>query len=165
MSFIPLEPVYGKLLLLGRAKGVPKFVLYLVLSLTVETLLSHSSRITYINQEDLERGDDSGEDNKDVVKMFSKAKEKKEQIKHKNMRERTEKIIEFKTKYGKFYSPGADAFLGMNIVGEYFAELLKLREAQSAHFSLDSSTREICSRDGLIENSMKEVFRNGEQII
>lgn len=42
LSFIPLEPIYGKLLLIGRSKGVPKYMLYLVLSLTVEVIIAHS---------------------------------------------------------------------------------------------------------------------------
>lgn len=42
---------------------------------------------------------------------------------------------------------------------------MKAKGLQGNHFNLDSVTRKICLREGLIENSMKEIFRNGEQII
>lgn len=34
--------MYGKMLLMGRNKGIPQYMLFCVLALTVETVLAHS---------------------------------------------------------------------------------------------------------------------------
>lgn len=53
----------------------------------------------------------------------------------------------------------------MNIIGTYFSEILKRRDSEGEEFNFDGVTKEICKRIGLVENSMREVFRNGEQIV
>lgn len=45
LSFIPLEPLYGKMLLMGRNKQVPIYMLYCLLALTVETIIGHTSKL------------------------------------------------------------------------------------------------------------------------
>lgn len=53
----------------------------------------------------------------------------------------------------------------MNIIGMYFSEIINAKERDGENYSFDQTTKEICKRIGLMENSMREVFRNGEQII
>lgn len=53
----------------------------------------------------------------------------------------------------------------MNLIGMYFVEILRAKDEEGEEYCFDRCSREVCKRVGLVENSMREVFRNGEQIV
>jgi predicted nuclease with TOPRIM domain len=114
--------MYGKMLLMGRANGVPQYMLFCVLALTVETVLAHSYKNIDMNSMK-EDGNELQDSEDDEFKNRMKRQEVRKQLLKTNVQERKAKIADFKKKYSKFYTPGSDLFLTMNIIGEFFAHL------------------------------------------
>ena len=83
LSFIPLDPKLGKMLLLGREQKVEKYVLFVVILLTVENIYQEE-RVSKFFERDID--DDST----------------KENLKQKYMEELRAKNHSFKNKFSKF---------------------------------------------------------------
>jgi|JI6StandDraft_1071083.scaffolds.fasta_scaffold08165_7 hypothetical protein len=51
----------------------------------------------------------------------------------------------------------------MNIIGEFFVRLLQCKNKKK--FNFEAEVRTFSKEHGLIENAMRDIYRNGEQII
>lgn len=132
-------------------------MLLCVLALTVETILAHSMKMTRSTEVC-----ESEDEEEDLKKLKKKADMRRNLLKQ-NIQDRHSKIAEFKQLYGKYYSKGSDIFLIMNILGEMFSTLMS--QKQQHNFNLDIAIRQYCQHNRLLENAVKEVYRNSEQII
>lgn len=79
LSFIPLEPLYGKMLLMGRNKNIPVYMLYCLLSLTIETLFNHTSKM--VNSKSIEsQMEEEQHSDEDEFKNFEKRAELRKKL-------------------------------------------------------------------------------------
>lgn len=184
LALLPLSPKYAKMLLQGRSNGIFGYALLLTSYLSVDELLNRrpffvqsaegpaqqprdKEELRELEVEDEEEEEGSAQqrgerrrqrlEQKRILQSI-KEQEKLKQAVAQNIENRRKEVAALKSYFSKYFLPGSDLFIGINILGEFLKEMMSHAPELASGKEIDGKIFEYAQQNNLLGNNLKEIY-------